>query len=353
VRSVVRADRTLRPVAAPIDPDQPLAVVGGHLATELVDVTSDLTALDSAGFWAVVVPFEGEPVCARFARVRPARPWPGPPWRGPAADAWTTSLDRAAFEDGVRAIRAAIAAGDVYQVNLTRRLEAPLPPEADVAALGAALAEGNPAPFSAVVRIPGRCEVASASPERFLSRDGRLLRSSPIKGTAPDPSGLTPKDEAENVMIVDLVRNDLGRVCEFGSVSVPALLSLEAHPGLVHLVSTVEGRLRPSLGWAEAIEATFPPGSVTGAPKLAALDHIAALEPAPRGVYCGAVGWVDADRQAGDLSVAIRTFWVEDGRLCFGTGGGITWDSDPADEWAETELKARNLLRVAAGSGHG
>jgi para-aminobenzoate synthetase component 1 len=179
------------------------------------------------------------------------------------------------------------------------------------------------------------------------------VSSAPIKGTAPDPSGLTAKDRAENVMIVDLVRNDLGRVCEFGSVDVPALLALEEHPGLVHLVSTVTGRLRPGRGWADAIDATFPPGSVTGAPKVAAVEHLRRLEPVPRGVYCGAVGWVDADARCGDLNVAIRTFWVEDGQLCLGTGGGITWDSDPADEWAETELKARRLLQVASGSWDG
>jgi para-aminobenzoate synthetase component 1 len=338
----------------PTSPDTPLAVVGGRLATELLDVTSDLAALDSTGFWAVVLPFEGDPVCARFGRVRPARPWPGPPWQGPPPEGWSSSLDGDAFRCGVRSIRASIAAGDVYQVNLTRRLSTPLPPGADVAALGAALAEGNPAPYSAVVRIPSiGCLVASASPERFLRRDGDLVSSGPIKGTAPDPSGLTDKDRAENVMIVDLVRNDLGRVCEFGSVAVPALLALERHPGLVHLVSTVSGRLRPGLGWAAAIDATFPPGSVTGAPKIAALQHIARLEPVPRGVYCGAVGWVDADRRQGDLNVAIRTFWVEDGRLHLGTGGGITWGSDPDDEWAETELKARRLLRVASGSWDG
>jgi para-aminobenzoate synthetase component 1 len=327
----------------------PLAVVGGRLATGLLDVTDDLAALDSSGFWAVVLPFSGPPVCARFADVRPARPWPGPPWVGPPADAWSTSLDRAAFEAGVDHIRAAIGAGDVYQVNLTRRLRAPLPSGADVAALGAALAAGNPAPFSAVVRLPGHgVEVASASPERFLARDGDLVRSSPIKGTAATVDDFLPKDRAENVMIVDLVRNDLGRVCEWGSVRVPALLAVEPHPGLVHLVSTVEGRLRPGLGWADAIDATFPPGSVTGAPKLAALDHIARLEPVARGVYCGAVGWVDADRRRGELNVAIRTFWVEDGGLHFGTGGGITWDSSPRGEWAETELKARRLLAIAS-----
>ncbi len=337
-------------MARPIAAEVPLAVVGGRLATELVDLTDDVAALESAGFWAVVLPFAGTPICARFAQVRPARPWPGPPWRGPDVDAWTSSLSEEEFKAGVRAIRASIEAGDVYQVNLTRRLSATMPPGGDIAALGAALAEGNPAPYSAVVRIPAAdCYVASASPERFLRRDGDLVSSSPIKGTAPDPSGLTGKDRAENVMIVDLVRNDLGRVCEFGSVSVPGLLLLEHHPGLVHLVSTVTGRLRPGCGWADAIQATFPPGSVTGAPKVSALQRIAALEPTLRGVYCGAVGWVDADRRQGDLNVAIRTFWHEAGRLHFGTGGGITWDSDPDDEWAETELKARHLLRVASG----
>ena len=336
-------------MATSVAPGPALAVVGGRLATDLLDVTSDLAALDSRGFWAVVLPFDGPAVCARFASVRPARPWPGAPWKGVDPRTWRSSLAEEEFAAGVERIRASIAAGDVYQVNLTRRLSAPLPPEADVAALGAALAEGNPAPYSAVVRVPGRCAVASASPERFLCRDGDRVSSSPIKGTAPDPSGLTAKDRAENVMIVDLVRNDLGRVCEFGSVQVPALLGVEEHPGLVHLVSTVSGVLRRGMGWDDAIAATFPPGSVTGAPKLAALGRIADLEPVPRGVYCGAVGWVDADRRRGDLNVAIRTFWMEDGMLHLGTGGAVTWDSGPADEWAETELKARRLLRVASG----
>jgi para-aminobenzoate synthetase component 1 len=331
-----------------------LAVVGDRLCTGLVDVTDDLAALDSAGFWAVVLPYGGAPVCARFAEVRPARPWTGPAWRGPARDAWRTDLDGDGFRAGVRAIRDSIAAGDVYQVNLTRRLRAPLPAPGDlsndVAALGAALAEGNPAPYSAVVRIPSAgVAVASASPERFLSRDGDVVSSSPIKGTAATPEGFLAKDRAENLMIVDLVRNDLGRVCEFGTVEVPALFAVEQHPGLVHLVSTVSGRLRAGLGWADAIEATFPPGSVTGAPKIAACRIIDELEVDPRGPYCGAIGWVDADARRGDLNVAIRTFWVEDGELRLGTGGGITWDSDPEGEWAETELKADRLLAVASG----
>jgi para-aminobenzoate synthetase component 1 len=328
----------------------PLAVVGGRLCRELVDVTTDLAALDSEGFWAVVLPYHGPPVCARFASVRPARPWPGRPWSGPSIESWTTSLDRAGYCNGVRSIRESIAAGDVYQVNLCRVLSAPRPAGADVAALGAALAEGNPAPYAAVVRLPRHgVEVASASPERFLYRHGDLVESKPIKGTAATADGFLDKDIAENVMIVDLVRNDLGRVCEFGSVEVPALLAVEAHPGLHHLVSTVQGRLRPGCGWAETVDATFPPGSVTGAPKLAALSVIDRLETAPRDVYCGAVGWVDADRQQGDLNVAIRTFWLTADEVRFGTGGGITWDSTPEGEWEETELKARNLIRVASG----
>ena len=345
----------MAPSARPAEQPVPLAVVGGRLCTDLQDVTSDLSALDAGGFWAVVLPFEGAPTCARFATVRPATPWPGPPWAGPDVDAWSTSLDRDGFTAGVAAIRDEIAAGDVYQVNLTRRLSAPLPPapdgaSTDIAALGAALAVGNPAPYSAVVRLPDHgVAVASASPERFLSRRGDVVRSSPIKGTADREDGFLPKDRAENVMIVDLVRNDLGRICEWGTVTVPSLLAVEPHPGLFHLVSTVEGRLRPGRGWADAVDATFPPGSVTGAPKLAALSSIGRLEPVPRGVYCGAVGWVDADRGEGDLNVAIRTFWIEDGRLHLGTGGGITWDSSPAGEWEETELKARRLLSVAAG----
>ncbi|MGH9151516.1 MAG: anthranilate synthase component I family protein [Acidimicrobiales bacterium] len=327
----------------------PLAVVGGRLATGLVDVTSDLSALDGPGFWAVVVPFDAPPVCARFEHVRPATPWPGARWVGPGPSAWRSSLDRPAFCAGVAAVRAAIADGDVYQVNLTRRLSAPLPPGADVAALGAALATGNPAPYSAVVRLPALgVHVASASPERFLSRSGPVVESRPVKGTAATAGGFLPKDRAENVMIVDLVRNDLGRVCEYGSVEVAHLCRVERHPGLHHLVSTVRGRLRADAGWPELIAATFPPGSVTGAPKLAAVEMIRKLEPVPRGPYCGAVGWVDGDAGRGDLNVAIRTLWIEAGELHLGTGGGITWDSTEEGEWEETELKARRLLAVAS-----
>jgi para-aminobenzoate synthetase component 1 len=179
------------------------------------------------------------------------------------------------------------------------------------------------------------------------------VASSPIKGTAPDDTGLLPKDEAENVMIVDLVRNDLQRVSRPGTIAVPSLLRVERHPGLVHLVSTVEGRLAPGRGWPDLLAATMPPGSVSGAPKSSALRAIRDLEPVPRGPYCGAVGYVDADRGTARLAVGIRTFWLDGGILRFGTGAGITWGSDPAREWDETELKAARLVGLASAGWRG
>ncbi|WP_119730862.1 chorismate-binding protein [Thermomonospora amylolytica] len=321
------------------------AHVGGMLATGLAEVTADLAALESSGWWAVVVTYEGEVTCARFTDVRPA-PHPHGPWRGPGE--WTSSLDEAAYVAGVREIQDAIADGIVYQANLCRVLSAPLPPGADLTGLGARLARGNPAPYAMTLRLPG-LQIASASPELYLSRDGDVVESRPIKGTGRTEADLLPKDRAENVMIVDLVRNDLGRVAEVGSVTVPALCAVEPHPGLVHLVSTVRARLRSGAGWPELIAATFPPGSVTGAPKSSALALLDRIEPVPRGPYCGAVGWVDADARRGALAVGIRTFWAREGLLRFGTGAGITWGSEPAREWRETELKAARLLEVAAG----
>jgi para-aminobenzoate synthetase component 1 len=335
----------------------PLARFGSLVATDLRDVTSDPAALDSTGFWAVVADFEGRLTCARFGDVR-TEPVPEPVagrWRGPAADAWTSSLDRAAYTAGVRRVREHIAAGEVYQANLCRVLSAPLPePEAaDVDELTALLARGNPAPYAGTIRLPAHgVEIATASPELYLRRSGRSVESGPIKGTGRTADDLLEKDHAENVMIVDLVRNDLGRVCATGSVSVPALCAIEAHPGLVHLVSTVRGDLAPEAGWAELLAATFPPGSVTGAPKSSALKIIEALETTPRGPYCGGIGWVDADRDTAELAVGIRTFWIDrsENALRFGTGAGITWGSDPEREWAETELKASRLLAVASGA---
>lgn len=347
----------------------PLARFGGLVASDLRDVTGDPAALDSSGWWAVVVGYEGRALCARFGDVRPDPHPPAPRanrWRGPRATDWTSSLDRAGYVARVHRIREHIAAGDVYQVNLCRILTAPLPgpgpgpgrgadlATADIDALAAVLARGNPAPYAGVVRLPAHgVEVATASPELYLRRTGRTVESGPIKGTGRTAADLTAKDRAENVMIVDLVRNDLGRVCTTGSVTVPALCTVEEHPGLVHLVSTVRGEPAPGAGWAELIGATFPAGSITGAPKSSALRIIDELETAPRGPYCGGVGWVDADRGTGELAVGIRTFWIDRAAaggpvLRFGTGAGITWGSDAEREWRETELKASRLLGVAS-----
>ncbi len=307
----------------------------------------------SDGWWAVVGGYEGDLVAARFAEVRPGllpervQPWPGLP--GP----WASSLDRDAYVAAVEEVRRRVARGDVYQVNVCRVLEHALPPSADLVALAHRLHVGNPAPHAGVVRLPG-LEVVCASPELFLRRDGDVVLTGPIKGTAATDGELLSKDVDENVMIVDLARNDLSQVCMPGTVEVTELLAVERHPGLVHLVSRVRGHLAPGRGWADLWRATTPPASVTGAPKSSALRAIADLEPVPRGPYCGVVGWVDARRSTAELAVGIRTFWTATGRdgarvLRFGAGAGITWGSDPQGEWDETELKAHRLLGLASG----
>jgi para-aminobenzoate synthetase component 1 len=331
----------------------PVARLGGLLATDLREVTSDLTALDSFGRWAVVVTYEGDALCARFDKWQPASPFDAvsADWLGPGPEAWSTSLDRAAYQAGVETVRSAISRGDVYQANVCQVRSAPLPDvsRADVAALHLLLQHGNKAPFGGVVRV-SNTHVATASPELFVRRRGSIIESSPIKGTGKTANDLLPKDRSENIMIVDLVRNDLSMVCQTGSITVPALLHLEQHPGLVHLVSTVRGELQDEVGWSEIFAATFPPGSVTGAPKSSAIGILSDIEGVPRGPYCGAIGWVNADAKTAELAVGIRTFWLADDRVWFGTGAGITWDSDPAGEWAECELKADRLLHVAAGT---
>jgi para-aminobenzoate synthetase component 1 len=310
-----------------------------------VDVTSDLAALDSAGVWFLAMTFEGEPTCARFAESTPLRVSRATEW--PPVATWSSSLDRPAYERLVDEIRADIARGWVYQANLCRVLSAPVPVDTDLDPLAAALVTANPAPYSLRLSLPERgIDIVCASPELYLRRRGDQWSSGPVKGTVGPGEPFPAKDVAENVMIVDLVRNDLGRVADVGSVTVEPLLDREAHPGLDHLVSTVHATARAT--WAEVIGATFPPGSVTGAPKSSALEVIRRLEPVPRGPYCGAVGWT-RDGADGELAVAIRTFWRADGMLHLGVGAGITWGSEPGGEWEETELKARTLLQVAAG----
>jgi para-aminobenzoate synthetase component I len=268
------------------------------------------------------------------------------PLRGPELTPWESNVSREEFEAGVRHVIGLIEAGECYQVNLTRRLSCPLP--ADPIGLFAGLLRENPAPHAALIRL-GPWAVVSASPERFLYRQGDYVETRPIKGTAVEAQvlGASAKDRAENVMIVDLARNDLGRVCEYGTVRVPSLCSVERHPGLHHLVSTVVGRLRPEVGTSGLLRATFPPASITGAPKPRVLQAIEDLEVSRRGVYCGAVGWIDADAGSLDLNVAIRTFVVTAQGTQLGVGAGIVADSNPTAEWEETELKAARLLAAA------
>ena len=328
------------------------AAFDGLVARDIIEVATDPAALDSGGWWVVVAPFEGGLRAYRFAEVVPEvladRDCPDVPLH-----AWRSSMSRDQYLDAVDEIRAEIARGWVYQVNLCRVLSAALPAPVDPIALYQRLSRGNPAPYAGLLSVPGELDVVCASPELMLRRDADQVVSSPIKGTAATADTMLDKDTAENIMIVDLVRNDLARVAVPGGVSVPQLLRVEPHPGLVHLVSDVAVRLRPDAGWSDILAAVLPAGSVSGAPKSSALEVIGRLERAARDVYCGAFGWIDANKREAQLAVAIRTFWqVPDGDgalLRFGTGAGITWGSDPSGEWDETELKAHRLLRVLSG----
>ena len=254
---------------------------------------------------------------------------------------WTAAEYGAAVDD----VRAAIARGDVYQVNLVQHLEASFEGEPrELARRLASLRPLEPTPF-----VADTWGVVSASPELFLSRRGRRVRTMPIKGTRPlgEAAELraSKKDAAEHVMIVDLERNDLSRVCEAGSVHWPELMRTHELTGVEHMVSTVEGTLRPGVGLGEILAATFPGGSVTGAPKIAAVDLIAELEPVGRGASMGALGRVYGNGDL-DLALTIRTFAIADGSIHLWVGGGVVWDSDPAAEVEESWTKAAPLLEA-------
>ena len=260
------------------------------------------------------------------------------------------------YLDVVARVREYILAGDIFQANLSQRFQSRWaePPFE----LYRILRQQNPAPFAAYLGF-GELAVLSASPERFLrlDEDRRRIETRPIKGTRP--RGLGPmhdaalgralaeseKDRAENVMIVDLLRNDLSRVCRPGTVRVPELFALEHHPTVHHLVSTVVGEIEPGSGAVELIRAAFPGGSITGAPKVRAMEIIAELEPTRRGVYCGSIGYVSATG-AMDTSIVIRTYLALNGQVYFQAGGGIVADSDPELEYRETLDKARGLIET-------
>ena len=284
-----------------------------------------------------------------------------------APDRFVSRTGRRDYMTGVEAIRSAIARGDIYQANLSRRLEAPF--RDDPWSLYRCLRTGDPALFAAYVDL-GRTAagapraILSASPEPFLALDAEgRVQTDPIKGTRPRGATneadralacdllASAKDRAENVMIVDVLRNDLGRVCRPGTVRVPRLCRLERTAAVQHLVSTVTGRLAPGRDAFDLLSAAFPGGSVTGAPKIRAMEILDEMEPVRRGPYTGALGWFGADG-AMVTAVVIRTFVADGRRLTLHVGGGITWRSDPEAEWDETVAKARGPLG-AIGSSEG
>jgi len=273
-----------------------------------------------------------------------------------------SNFTKAEYLAAIEEIKEQIRDGNTYQANLTQRLTAKLPQDLMGEVIFNRLRRDHPAPFAAFIKRTDST-VVSASPERFFKIDGatRKITTSPIKGTRPRGENAeqdralrhdlltSEKDRAENTMIVDLLRNDIGRVCEFGSVNVEKLCDLEEHPTLFHLVSTISGRLRNDVAFPDVLKAVFPCGSITGAPKISTMRIIDEIEPAPRGLSMGAIGYYVPDGTFGlpatvDLSVAIRTMVIRDQVATFNLGGGITIDSDPETEYDEALLKAKALL---------
>ena len=323
---------------------EPIFWMGNRYATGLQLVTSDPSEITNDGFWAISISFEGHWTCAKFESVNQA-PFPITESNFVSSQ-FQSSMNRSTYISYVQGIQEDISNGEVYQVNACRMLSAPVSKNFSLMGLFSSILQNNPAPYATYFRIPG-VEIASASPELFLKREGNAVTSSPIKGTRPTGGPkFGSKDNAENVMIVDLIRNDLGQICKDGSIDVPRLLSVEEHPGIDHLVSDVTGELKDDLSWRQIIEPLLPPGSVSGAPKSSAVKIISKHEN-NRGVYCGAIGWIEGN--ACELAVAIRTFWKENETLKFGTGAGITWASHAESEWEETELKAERLIKIASG----
>ncbi|MBP7618493.1 MAG: anthranilate synthase component I family protein, partial [Geothrix sp.] len=278
-------------------------------------------------------------------------------WLAPAAELGRASVHlealwgEAQHQAAVEEIQVRILDGDFYVANLCAPFKGRL--SGDPVALALMAFQRARPPFGALLDLGG-LQLLSLSMERLLSRRGSLLRSQPIKGSAPltgDPErdhmaaealAADPKERAEHTMILDLVRNDLGRVAVAGSVQVVRPMAVETYPTVQHLVSTVEATARPGLGLAELLRAVLPGGSVTGAPKHAVCGHLAQAEASPRGFYCGAVGWISANGDL-DLALPIRTAQIQGEQLTYWTGGGITRRSDPAREWAELHLKTRAI----------
>jgi anthranilate synthase component 1 len=273
-----------------------------------------------------------------------------------AAPEFASNQTRDVFEDGVRTIKEHIAAGDIYQAVLSQRFEARV--SADPFTMYRALRHVNPSPYMYFMRMSGLAIVGS-SPEMLVRVEGRRAETHPIAGTRPRGTNededlrmaeelkRNEKERAEHVMLVDLGRNDLGRVCEFGSVRVPQYMALERYSHVMHLVSTVDGRLSEDRDHLDALVACFPAGTVSGAPKIKAMQILAALEPTRRDIYAGAVGYIDFAGNL-DFCIAIRTITIRDGVARVQAGAGIVADSNPAAEYEETKDKARALLQALA-----
>lgn len=338
---VIRAERPeeVRPALAAVQE----AVAGGSWAFGMIGYEA-AAGLDPAA--RVAPPQEGLPL-VWFGLAAAPDPDPGPLTSGEgfAVSSWTPDWDRGAHARAVAAVRAAIAEGETYQCNLTTRLRARF--EGDPYGLYGELARRQHGAHHAYLDL-GRHTVVSASPELFFAGEDGLLTTAPMKGTAASQEALlaSEKDRAENIMIVDLLRNDLARVCEPGSVQATELLRAEEYPTLWQLTSTVQGRPREGADLVQVLEALFPCGSITGAPKLSTMALIAELEDSPRGVYCGAVGYLaPGTRLRARFNVAIRTVLVDaaDGTAVYGAGGGVTWASTPEGEYDELLVKAAVL----------
>ncbi|WP_062210547.1 anthranilate synthase component I family protein [Aureimonas sp. AU12] len=350
-----------RTQAPGFDPTRTLVSLGLYDTALVLDHTDGSARLVATGFSATLDAASPrsdrrDRAQERLALFREALARPAPahaPQVTPEPD-WRSDRDEPAYAAMVERVREAILRGDIFQANVSREIAAPCPPGLDPFAFYRRLRTENPAPYAAYLERPG-CTIASSSPELFLRLRGRAVETRPIKGTlrrSADPRedealgralAVSEKDRAENVMIVDLSRNDLSRVCEGDSIEVPTLCGLESFAGVHHLVSVVTGRLKADLGPGALVAATFPGGSITGAPKIEAMMVIAREEGRLRGLYCGSVAAFSATGNA-DLSIAIRTVTFEAGTVRFAAGGGVTVLSEGAAEYRETQTKAERIL---------
>ncbi len=342
--------KTLAPSAERMDDGLPRSILGGTIdydgCFEFVHYKDVLIFSHREGCWYSTSTWWRDIPAVQDASLSPQQP----------QIRFEPMVTEAAFCGWVARAQEYIRSGDIYQVNLSHRLEAHWP-EGDAWQLYEALRHYSPAPFGAFLRQKNRC-VLSSSPELFLKISGNTIRTRPIKGTRPRKADLhadersafdlitSPKEVAELIMITDLERNDLGQICEWGSVTVSEMLKLERHEQVFHLVSTVDGRLRDGVDALSALRACFPGGSITGAPKKRAREIISEIEPLPRGLYTGAIGWFGEGGES-SFNIAIRTIIQERDKLHFHVGAGIVADSVPDQEWRETWDKAAGILLAA------